>query len=164
MTCYREDHQSRIFNRQLDKHTEHEDIAPNIKRNLKRRRPDRVIGLGATATFRQLQSRIESRYSPFGTSDMLYPFIVIEAKQAESSGASFGSILRQTAFVVRTCLRLQQNLVTETNGKVQCLVWSFANIGEEWRLYAAVPRGRGVVRIMSPTHRRYKTDIWAANL
>jgi hypothetical protein len=70
---------------------------------------------------------------------------VIEAKTAESSGASFGSILRQTAFVVRTCLRLQQNLHEDTGIPHQCIVWSFANIGEEWRLSAAVPNGTKVV-------------------
>lgn len=138
-----------MFARKLDESVQHEDVEDHSNKQLKKRtRPDRLIGLGLTPTLRHFLPRLRSQYSPFAISGMAYPFIVIEAKQAEASGASFGSILRQTAFVVRTCLRLQQNLIAETGRagiEHQCLVWSFANIGEEWRLYAAVPRGRGVV-------------------
>ena len=77
----------------------------------------------------------------------MYPFIVIETKSAESQGATWGSMQRQTAFVVRTCLRLQQNLQNETGIIHQCLVWNFAIMGEEWRLYAAIPEGGNVVSL-----------------
>lgn len=147
MNC-RDDQDSRLFTRELDKHVEHEDLPEPLRKRLKRRRPDRVIGLGVTRTLRQYLPSLRTRYCPFRKVNVVYPFIVIEAKTAESGGASFGSILRQTAFVVRTCLRLQQNLQDDTGIPHQCIVWSFAIMGEEWRLYAAVPNGlNGVVSL-----------------
>lgn len=131
--------------RKLDDYADHEDIQEDLKGRLPRRRPDRVIGLGRTQTVRQYLRNMQSSYSPFKSLDVVYPFIVIEAKTAKASGANWGSIRQQTAFVVRTCLRLQQKLVAETGGSHQSLVWSFANIGEDWRLYAAIPQGTGVV-------------------
>lgn len=146
MNC-RDDQCSRLFSRELDKHVDHEDMPEHIKKRLRRQRPDRVIGLGATRTLRHYLPNLKTRYSPFKKANVIYPFIVIESKTAESRGASFGSILRQTAFVVRTCLRLQQNLREETRIPHQCIVWSFAIMGEEWRLYAAVPNGSKVVSL-----------------
>jgi hypothetical protein len=121
----------------------------DVTKRLKRRRPDRVIGLGVTPTLRQYLPPLRAKYCPFkrARANVIYPFIVIEAKTAESGGASFGSILRQTAFVVRTCLRLQQNLEKDSGVPHQCIVWSFAIMGEEWRLYAAVPNGSKVVSL-----------------
>jgi hypothetical protein len=146
MNC-RDDQCSRLFSRELDKHVDHEDMPEHIKKRLRRQRPDRVIGLGATRTLRHYLPNLKTRYCPFKKANVIYPFIVIESKTAESRGASFGSILRQTAFVVRTCLRLQQNLREETGTPHQCIVWSFAIMGEEWRLYAAVPNGSKVVSL-----------------
>ncbi|OBT95141.1 hypothetical protein VE01_07405 [Pseudogymnoascus verrucosus] len=134
---------SRMFAREIDKHMDHEDLPEHLKKRL-RRRPDRVIGLGATHTLRHYLPNLRTKYCPFRSANVIYPFIVIEAKTAESKDASFGSILRQTAFVTRTCLRLQQNLQEDTGIPHQCIVWSFAIIGEEWRLYAAVPDGSKV--------------------
>jgi len=136
-----------MFTRELDKYVDLEDVPESLKKRLKRRRPDGVIGLGITDTLRYYLPLLNSRYCPFGKDNVVYPFMVIEAKSAENGSASFGSILRQTAFVVRTCLRLQQNLQEETGISHQCIVWSFANIGEEWRLYAAVPKGEKVVSL-----------------
>lgn len=144
----RDDQSSRTFARELDKHVVHEDVTPQMKKRLKRQRPDRVIGLAPTRTFKRLLPSLRSRCSPFKKKNVLYPFIVIEAKSAENnSSASFGSMLRQTAFVVRTCLRLQQNLRKESGVEHQCLVWNFLIMGEEWRLYAGVPKGEGVVSL-----------------
>ncbi|EXJ88659.1 hypothetical protein A1O1_05590 [Capronia coronata CBS 617.96] len=137
------DQYSRLFSRQFDKSVDHEDMTSEAKKRLKRR-PDRVIGLRPTGTLRQHLPSLQTRYSPFKRRNVVYPFIVIEAKPAENHGASFASMLRQTAFVTRTCLRLQQNLRQETGMPHQCLVWSFLSLGEEWRLYAAVPDGLGV--------------------
>lgn len=79
------------------------------------------------------------RHSPFEPGFVLYPFIVVEAK-SEKAPDSWGSVERQSAFAVRTCLQLQKNLRRETEvDELQCLVWFFAFKGEEWRLYAAVP-------------------------
>lgn len=134
-----------MFTSELDKYIDHDDMPDSLKRRLKRRRPDRVIGLGITRTLRHYLPPMRAKYCPFKKANVVYPFIVIEAKTAESSGASFGSILRQTAFVVRTCLRLQQNLREDTGIPHQCIVWSFAIMGEEWRLSAAVLNGTKVV-------------------
>jgi hypothetical protein len=136
-----------MFTSQLDKHVDHEDLSEDVKSQLGGKRPDRIIGLGVTSTLRHHLPSLRRRYSPFRKRNVVYPFIVIEAKAAESSGASFGSIFRQTAFVIRTCLRLQQNLERDTLISHECIVWSFAIMGEEWRLHAAVPNGSNVVSL-----------------
>jgi hypothetical protein len=145
MNCS-DDQSSRMFTRELDKFIEHEDMPEHLKKRLKRRKPDRVIGLGITPTLRHYLPSSRAKYCPFRKANVVYPFIVIETKTAES-GASFGSILRQTAFVIRTCLRLQQNLQVDTGIPHQCIVWSFAIMGEEWRLHAAVPDGSKMVSL-----------------
>lgn len=147
MTC-RDDRTSRLFARELDKFVDHPDLPDHLTKLLKRRKPDGVIGLGVTKTLRRYLPDLRSKCSPFKNTNVVYPFVVIEAKAAESKDANFGSILRQTAFVVRTCLRLQQNLREDTGIPHQCIVWSFGNIGEEWRLSAAVPNGTKVVRFI----------------
>ncbi|KIW89574.1 uncharacterized protein Z519_09730 [Cladophialophora bantiana CBS 173.52] len=138
------DQYSRLFYRELDKHVDHEDMTDSVKRRLKGQRPDRVIGLRPTGTLRHHLRSLQAKYCPFKKANVVFPFIVIEAKTAENTAASFPSMLRQTAFVIRTCLRLQQNLQRETRMPHQCLVWSFLIMGEEWRLYAAVPDGSDV--------------------
>ncbi|EXJ73840.1 uncharacterized protein A1O5_03602 [Cladophialophora psammophila CBS 110553] len=138
------DQYSRLFYRELDKHIDHEDMTDSVKRRLKGQRPDRVIGLRPTGTLRHHLPSLQAKYCPFKKANVVFPFIVIEAKAAENTAASFPSMLRQTAFVIRTCLRLQQNLRRETRMPHQCLVWSFLIMGEEWRLYAAVPDGSDV--------------------
>jgi hypothetical protein len=135
-----------LFTRELDRHVDHDDLPDDLRKRLKRRRPDRVIGLGITRTLRHYLPALRTKYCPFRRVNVAYPFIVIEAKTAESE-ASFGSIFRQTAFVIRTCLRLQQKLGNDSGEPHQCIVWSYAIIGEEWRLYAAVPSGSKVVSI-----------------
>lgn len=143
---YSDDQYSRMFTRELDKQVEHQDMLEHSKKILKRQRPDCIIGLGITRTLRHYLSSISrNKYCPFRRSNLVYPFMVIETKQAENNDATFGSILRQKAFVIRTCLRLQQNLQEDTGIPHQCIVWSFAIIGEEWRLYAAVPDGSKTV-------------------
>ncbi|KIW40797.1 uncharacterized protein PV06_07970 [Exophiala oligosperma] len=135
----------RIFTREIDRPIFHEDMSSQMRRRLRTQRPDRVIGLARTRTFKHLLPSLRKRCSAFNKRHVLYPFIVIEAKAAENtSNASFGSMLRQTAFAVRTCMRLQQNLKDETGLDHQCLVWNFVILGEDWRLYAAVPDGDGV--------------------
>ena len=135
-----------MFTRELDTVFKHEDMSVDDEKKLKKR-PDRVIGLGVTDSMRPYLQSLQTAYCPYKSKNVVYPFLVVEAKTAENSGASFGSIFRQTAFVIRTCLRLQQNLkeeteeIAETDISHQCIVWSFAIMGEEWRLHAAVPNG-----------------------
>lgn len=143
----------RIFTREIDRPIFHEDMSSQMRRRLRTQRPDRVIGLARTRTFKHLLPSLRKRCSAFNKRHVLYPFIVIEAKAAENtSNASFGSMLRQTAFAVRTCMRLQQNLKDETGLDHQCLVWNFVILGEDWRLYAAVPDGDGVVSLLLKTN------------
>lgn len=148
---------SPMFTRELDVFFKHEDVSPSDEKQLKQR-PDRVIGLGVPDSMRHYLQSLRTAYCPYRLKNVVYPFLVVEAKTAENSGASFGSIFRQTAFVLRTCLRLQQNLkeeteeAEETDISHQCIVWSFAIMGEEWRLQAAIPNNNKQVQIFDLWH------------
>lgn len=71
---------------------------------------------------------------------LLFPFLVLEAK-SEKGADSFGLIEMQTAFCIRTLLKLQADLHVAVGEQTSCLggplVWFFASKGEEWRLSAA---------------------------
>ncbi|KAK5062685.1 hypothetical protein LTR84_004758 [Exophiala bonariae] len=126
------------FSRELEKAIIHEDVLDLEKAGLKKQMPDTVIGLGQTPSFAEYAPLITRRHSPFEPANVLYPFMVLEAK-SEKAPDSWGSIERQSAFALRTCLELQKNLRRDTGVEFQCLVWFFAFKGDEWRLYAAVP-------------------------
>lgn len=127
----------------MDTFINHVDMSAADSKKLKQR-PDRVIGLRVTDSMRGHLRRLRSACSLYSSGNLVYPFVVVEAKKADNTDANFGSILRQTAFVVRSCLRLQENLKKEMQGEEEtdishhCIVWSFSTIGEEWRLHAAV--------------------------
>ena len=107
-------------------------------KGVKERQPDRVFGLANTHFFEQyVPARKNIRHSPFADGKVFYPFLIIEAK-SEKGSPGFKSIESQTAFPIRTLLRLQQNLASSTGIKLDPLVWFFANQGDEWRVYAAV--------------------------
>lgn len=105
-----------------------------------------MIGLEPTRSFQQYLTIVEGRHSPFDRGRVLYPFIVVEAKA--DTGPGFPSIERQSAFAIRTCLKLQQKLSTRTGVGHECLVWFFASQGEEWRVYAAVLEGDKTVSLV----------------
>jgi hypothetical protein len=125
----------------------HEDIAANDGKIIKKQEPDAVIGLRFTETLDQLVSSRRSRYSPFKDTHVVYPFIVIEVKSDESADG-FGSIERQSAFAIRTCLKLQQNIKNETSSQHQCIVWFFAMKGDMCWLYGAIPEGYKTVSVI----------------
>ena len=109
---------------------------------LPKKRPDRIYGLQQTENFaralKALAPSRELRSSPFGegSEPLLYPFLIVEAK-SQKSGAGFDAIEMQTAFPIRTLLKLQHDLndaVGESPGNSP-LIWFFANRGEDWRLY-----------------------------
>lgn len=150
-----------IFSYSREKVMEYEDVEAadraGLQVRMKKQQPDRVIGLGLTRT---LEDGIRFRTgngTPFRGGDAIYPFIVVEAKA--ESGDGFKSVEHQSAFPIRTCLKLQQNLRQETGVDLQCLVWFFAFRGEEWRLYAAVPENDKTVSEKPCAPGRTRTDV-----
>ncbi|KAF2734480.1 hypothetical protein EJ04DRAFT_244784 [Polyplosphaeria fusca] len=126
---------------------------------------DRVIGLKCTQKLNQYISRLSSEYSHapiVGRQELLYPFLVIEAKSGRNSPGC-RSIERQTAFAIRRLLMVQYRLFQDDmvlSGKDEPpLVWFFGFQGEEWRLYAGtLEENRGKKGL-----RRFKVriyDLW----
>lgn len=110
-------------------------------------RPDRVVGLATTKSFREATTLCPRniRHSPIKDAQILYPFLVIEAKP-EKDVPGFESIEAQTAFPIRRLLKLQENLRITRGVELDPFVWFFAFQGEEWRLYAGTLRASTVVR------------------
>lgn len=100
-------------------------------------RPDRVVGLRKTERFQRniASSPAQLNHCPVRDVDMLYPFLVVEAKR-ENDAPGFRSVERQTAFPLRRFLKLQDALKTASSKNLDPLVWFFAYQGEVWRLYA----------------------------
>jgi hypothetical protein len=107
---------------------------------MKPRQPDRVFGLGKTGVFKEYISSRHLRHSPFADGYGLYPFLVIEAK-SEKGSPGFESIENQTAFPLRTLVKLQHDLRLESVCDINPLVWFLANQGDEWRVYASILDG-----------------------
>jgi hypothetical protein len=94
-----------------------------------------VFGLRHTKAFKENASVPEGlRRSPFLDGKVLYPFLIIEAK-SEKRSPGFESIETQTAFPIRTLLKLQKDLSTASGISLKPLVWFLANQGDEWRVY-----------------------------
>jgi hypothetical protein len=97
-----------------------------------------VFGLRETAAFNDHASTREClRQSPFSDGRVLYPFLIVEAK-SEKGSRGFESIENQTAFPIRTLLKLQHDLSAASETGIKPLVWFLANQGEEWRVYGSV--------------------------
>jgi hypothetical protein len=77
-----------------------------------------------------------------------FPFLLLEAKCAKAGESDWDSILLQSAFPVRSFLRVQKSLqdITGTCSKWQAgpLVWLLMNRGEDWRVCAASIHDDGV--------------------
>lgn len=101
----------------------------------KYKRPDRVYGLSMSSSFAPFRERL-TKSSPFKGGHTLFPFLLVEAK-SEKSASGFDQIERQTALSIRTCLKLQVDLETESNQVLDPLVWFFGFTGDVWRLYMA---------------------------
>lgn len=114
------------------------------------KRPDRIYGLRMTRTLKQYTSAWapSTRHSPLKDHDgpypCLYPFLVEESK-SEKGGPGFEAIEAQTAFSIKSCLTLQSQLENDSGVPLHPLVWFIACQGDDWRLYAAIPRDEGVV-------------------
>ena len=116
----------------------HHDPDDNLSdRGLRLQRPDRVFGLEKTEVFKKyLPRRPHLRHSPFEDRNVLFPFLIIEAK-SEKGSAGFESIESQTAFPIRTLVKLQRDLQRGSGVSMNPLVWFLANHGEDWRVYVA---------------------------
>jgi hypothetical protein len=110
--------------------------------------PDRTVGLSVSPQMRhalRVNSSELSHCPMRGTTDVLYPFLLIEAKRGVDT-PGFAAIEAQTAFPLRRLLMLQDNLQRKAGTSFDPLVWFFAYQGEEWRLYAGTLREAHVVR------------------
>jgi len=120
----------------------------------KRDRPDRVYGLRGTKNFERAlsserkcsgdreETAVEKaiKCSPFEMSQdpLLFPFLVLEAKSEKGDG--FASIEAQTAFSIRTLLKLQEDLQNQSDVQSTWsgpMVWFLANRGDSWRVAAS---------------------------
>jgi hypothetical protein len=108
------------------------------ERGLKAQKPDRVFGLTKTKVFDELTNTLkEMRHTPFTDREVLYPFLIIEAK-SEKGSPGFESVEMQTAFPIRTLVRLQKDAKHVHGVDINPLLWFFANQGDEWRVYACI--------------------------
>ena len=110
------------------------------KHHVPRRKPDAVFGLARAPSldvYARAQSLEGLRHSPFSKIDLLYPFLICEAK-SEGRGPGFESIELQTAFPIRTCLKLQEDLRERSGVQMNPLVWFLSYQGDEWRVAACI--------------------------
>lgn len=122
-----------------------------------KRRPDRHQGLCRT---KNIDTYLQYRYPPNGPhagkmaedvirtslqrddggSQLLFPFLVVEAKSEKGTG-SFEKIEKQSRVPIHNALQLQWELfqAPRVGTKVPAvpLVWFLSYIGEKWRLYGA---------------------------
>jgi hypothetical protein len=123
----------------------HMDATDNMKRRItSRHKPDNVWGLRKTRSVAQYRSEFarrhdshELRHSPFKNSDLTYPFLIVESKR-EGEGPGFEYAEAQSAFPIRTCLRLQEELKQVSGQHLVPLVWFLAYQGDEWRAAACI--------------------------
>ncbi|CAI6338264.1 unnamed protein product [Periconia digitata] len=128
-------------------------------------KPDGIVGLNITPGIRDCLSRCQwsLENKPLNGKDMIYPFLVIEAKKAIHP-PGFRSIERQTAFPIRRFLHIQDELRNKSLD--YCyeppLVWFFAYQGEEWRLYAGVlpSREMSVAGSIDEKEKLSVYDLW----
>jgi hypothetical protein len=75
-----------------------------------------------------------------GGSPLLFPFLILEAKQ-ENSITGFDGAEVQSSLPILEALKLQYDLMKVTGNSVEVpggpLVWYLAKRGEDWRVYAA---------------------------
>jgi hypothetical protein len=137
------------------------DPADNLaKRGLPLQRPDRVFGLAMTKSFGIYTAGAPNlRHSPFAAGSVLYPFLIIEAK-SEKGGQGFESIETQSAFPLRTFLKLQDDLRQSSRVELDPLVWFLAYQGDEWRVSAGIIEESKFVSLSSFTvaQKRTKCD------
>ncbi|KAI9696320.1 MAG: hypothetical protein M1820_008162 [Bogoriella megaspora] len=131
-----------IFSNKSDERVLHRDSdLQGVSLDQKYKRPDLVVGLSMTASFRDCLGPLATeKYSPFTDGYTCFPFLVVEAK-SEKGGPGFEAIERQSALTIRSCLKLQVDLEKDSgNELLHPLVWFIGFQGDDWRLYCAVPK------------------------
>jgi hypothetical protein len=132
-----------------------------------RRKPDHVFGLARTPSL-DLYARAESlrglRHSPFSNIDLIYPFLICEAK-SEGRGPGFESIEVQTAFPIRACLKLQEDLRQRSGVPLNPFVWFMSYQGDEWRVAACMIHAEQYVSVSSEScyFRKLMQAVFKAN-
>ncbi|KAL1592242.1 hypothetical protein SLS60_011319 [Paraconiothyrium brasiliense] len=129
----------------------------NYRKSNRKQRPDRIHGLRRTE---DIDTHLQSLYThndqlasntvvedvidislhhDNGGSQLLFPFLVVEAK-SEKGASTFEQMELQTCFPIQNCLQLQLELLETQGNTIDVpggpLVWYFAYRGEDWRLYA----------------------------
>jgi hypothetical protein len=108
-----------------------------------------VFGLSRTKSldcYSKADSVKDLRHSPFPDADMLYPFLILEAK-SEGRGPGFEFIEAQTAFPIRTCVKLQEDLRRQSGGGLDPLLWFLSYEGDEWRVAACIMHNEKYVSV-----------------
>ncbi len=123
------------------------------KRTPRKRRPDRIIGFQETGSINRrldsiarwvqneavtntIRDTIECTVLNSKSGQLLFPFLVIEAKS--ESGEGFNFCGRQTALPIWKMLKIQEELQSQSKRSLEYggpLVWYIAYRGEAWRLY-----------------------------
>ncbi|KAJ4359985.1 uncharacterized protein N0V89_000544 [Didymosphaeria variabile] len=155
------------------------DTAALDRNSNRKHRPDRIHGLRRTENIdTHLQSLythndrlaantivedvVETSLHPNnGGSQLLFPFLVVEAK-SEKGVASFEQMELQTCFPIQNSLQLQLELL-ETQGNTMGvpggpLVWYLAYRGEDWRLYA------GHVEVQDGKPKVFINYLWGGSI
>lgn len=105
-----------------------------------------------TSSFRKYTEEVPNlRKSPFMNGEVLFPFLVIEAK-SEKGGRGFEAIEAQTAFPIRAFLDLQIQLRTATEVHLDPLVWFLSYQGDEWRVAGCIFNEGKYVRLPTPRY------------
>lgn len=109
------------------------------------RKPDRVFGLNVTSKMKSYIRKIpDLKHTPFtGADDIVYPFLICEAKAGVRKYAmlEFEKIDTQTAFPIRSCLKLQKRLFEASKARSNPLVWYVPYSGDYWKIAACVMQG-----------------------
>lgn len=120
------------------------------------RHPDKVYGINTTSKVHHYARAMNKiNHSPFGHPQLIYPFLIVEAK-SEKGSKGFEAIEVQTAFPIRRFLKLQQDLCRESGVKMDPLVWFMCCQGDEWRLAACVVNNDKYVSARKPPI----CDVW----
>lgn len=101
-----------IFSDRVQERIRHEDV---VQAKLpKKEHPDRVYGLRKTENIGRALARASDRlidFSPFdpAVDPLVFPFLILEAKSNKSS-EGWDDVEKQTAFPIRTLIKLQEDL------------------------------------------------------